>query len=53
VRNSRLLSERIAVVVGLVMAPALAWLDVGLDLLWTGLVGGTLAYLVQRFRRRP
>lgn len=53
VRNSRLLSERIAVVVGLVMAPVLAWYDIGLDLLWTGLVGGTSAYLVHRFRRGP
>jgi hypothetical protein len=50
VRNSRLLSDRVAVVIGLVMAPVLAWLDVGLDLLWTGLVGGTLAYGVHRLR---
>jgi predicted branched-subunit amino acid permease len=50
VRNSRLLSDRVAIVIGLVMAPVLAWLDVGLDLLWTGLVGGTLAYGVHRLR---
>jgi len=24
--------------------------DVGLDLMWTGVVGGTLAYAVQRLR---
>jgi predicted branched-subunit amino acid permease len=50
VRNGRSLSERIAVVAGLVMAPALAWLDVGLDLLWAGIVGGTFAYAVHRLR---
>jgi predicted branched-subunit amino acid permease len=49
-RNSRLLSDRIAVVIGLAVAPVLAWFDVGLDLLWTGLVGGTVAYLIHRLR---
>jgi predicted branched-subunit amino acid permease len=50
IRNSRSLSDRIAIIVGLFMAPTLAWLDVGLDLLWTGVAGGTLAYAIHRFR---
>lgn len=50
VRNSRLLSDRIALAIGLVLTPLLAWFDVGLDLLWTGLVGGTAAYAIHRFR---
>jgi len=28
----------------------LTHLDVSLDLMWTGLIGGTLAYLVHRVR---
>lgn len=51
VRNSSLASDRIAIVLGLVIAPALAWFNVGLDLLWTGLVGGTCAYGLHRLRR--
>jgi predicted branched-subunit amino acid permease len=50
IRNSRLLSDRIALVIGLVMTPLLTWFGVGLDLLWTGLVGGTAAYLIHRLR---
>jgi predicted branched-subunit amino acid permease len=50
VRNSKSLSDRLAIIVGLVMAPTLAWLDVSLDLLWTGVVGGTFAYGVHRVR---
>jgi predicted branched-subunit amino acid permease len=50
VRNSRSLSDRIAIVLGLAMAPALAWYGVELDLLWAGLVGGTVAYGAQRLR---
>lgn len=51
VRNSRLLVDRLAIVFGLVLAPLLAWRGVGLDLLWSGVVGGSLAYLVHRLRR--
>jgi predicted branched-subunit amino acid permease len=50
VRNSRSLSDRVAIIVGLAMTPTLAWLDVSLDLLWTGIVGGTFAYAVHRLR---
>ena len=47
-RNSRLLSDRVAFVAGLVLGPLLVFYKVGLDLLWTGLVGGTVAYLVHQ-----
>ena len=50
-RNSRLLLEKAALVLGLVIAPVLAYYKVELDLLWTGAVGGTLAYLFWRWRR--
>jgi len=33
-----------------VIGPLLTHLDVSLDLMWTGLIGGTLAYLVHRVR---
>lgn len=51
IRSARLLSDRAAYVMGVAMAPLLAWAQVGLDLLWTGLVGGTIAYGLYRLRR--
>jgi len=49
-RNSKLLLEKAALVIGLAIAPVLAFSQVGLDLLWTGVIGGTLAYGVHRAR---
>lgn len=49
-RNARILADRLALVLGIVIGPALAAQQVGLDLLWTGIGGGTLAYLIHRFR---
>jgi predicted branched-subunit amino acid permease len=49
-RNARLLSDKAAYLIGIVMAPLLAYEQVGLDLLWTGLVGGTAAYGLYRLR---
>jgi predicted branched-subunit amino acid permease len=49
-RNSRLLVERLALALGLVIGPVLAFHKVGLDLLWTGIIGGSLAYAVHRLR---
>lgn len=48
IRNSRTIAEHAAFWIGLVMAPLLAWYAIGLDLLWTGLAGGTAAYALQR-----
>ena len=52
-RNSRLLLEKLALVFGLLLGPAFAYGKVELDLLWTGVAGGSLAYFVARWRRRP
>ena len=47
-RNSRQLIDRVALVLGLVIGPVLASMKVGLDLLWTGMIAGTIAYVVHR-----
>ena len=47
-RNARQLVDRLALVLGLVLGPLLAYWQVGLDLMWTGVVGGTLAYGAHR-----
>jgi predicted branched-subunit amino acid permease len=53
-RNCRLVSDWLALALGIVLGPVLAAWDVGLDLLWTGIVAGTVAYGVGRLRRaRP
>jgi predicted branched-subunit amino acid permease len=49
-RNARLLADRAAFVIGVVMGPLLAYEQVGLDLLWTGLLGGSAAYGLHRLR---
>ena len=49
-RNARTLVDRVALVLGLVISPLLTWWGIGLDLLWTGIVGGTVAYGVHRLR---
>jgi predicted branched-subunit amino acid permease len=48
--NARLMVDRLALGLGLVLGPLLTYLAVNLDLMWTGLIGGTLAYVVHRFR---
>jgi predicted branched-subunit amino acid permease len=50
IRSAKLLSDKAAWLIGVVMAPLLAYEQVGLDLLWTGLVGGTAAYGLYRLR---
>jgi predicted branched-subunit amino acid permease len=50
VRNSRLLVDRLAFAFGVVLGPLLAARMVELDLLWSGIVAGTLAYGVHRLR---
>jgi hypothetical protein len=49
-RNARMMIDRLGLVLGLLIGPLLTILDVNLDLMWTGLVGGTAAYLVHRIR---
>ena len=47
-RNAKLLLEKAALVIGLIIAPVLAFYEVQFDMLWTGLIGGTLAYGIDR-----
>ena len=49
----RVLDDYVAMGLGLLLGPLLHASGVGLDLLWTGLIGGTAAYAIGRFRRRP
>ena len=50
-RNARTMMDRLALALGLVFGAALAAGHVELDLMWSGVGGGTIAYLVHRFRR--
>jgi predicted branched-subunit amino acid permease len=50
-RNSRMLLDRLALGLGLIVSPILAYGQVGLDLMWTGLIAGTVAYGVHRLRK--
>jgi predicted branched-subunit amino acid permease len=49
-RNARMLVDRLALALGLVLGPLFAWWQIGLDLMWSGIVGGTAAYAVHRVR---
>ena len=49
-RNARMMVDRLALVLGLLLGPLLTYWHVELDLMWTGVVGGTLAYGVHRLR---
>jgi hypothetical protein len=44
------LADWLALGFGIVLAPLLAAWHVGFDLLWTGLVGGSVAYGLHRWR---
>jgi predicted branched-subunit amino acid permease len=48
--NSRMMVDKLALVLGLVLGTLLTYWQFTLDLMWTGLIGGTLAYLAHRFR---
>jgi predicted branched-subunit amino acid permease len=49
-RNSKTLVERTAFGLGFVVAPLLAAYKIELDLLWTGIIGGTLGFAAHRLR---
>jgi predicted branched-subunit amino acid permease len=49
-RNAKLLVDRLALALGLVVGPLLAFGQVGLDLMWTGFIAGTCAYGMHRLR---
>jgi predicted branched-subunit amino acid permease len=48
-RNSRETFEKMAFVLGLINGPILAVSAIELDLMWTGIIGGGLAYAYRRF----
>ena len=50
-RNARMTADKLALALGLALGPLLTYWHVQLDLMWTGMVGGTLAYVVHRLRR--
>jgi hypothetical protein len=49
-RNARIAADRLALALGLIVGPALAYANVGLDLLWTGIIAGSCAYGAHRLR---
>ena len=49
-RNSRTLIDGLSFALGLVVGPIVAAQKIGLDLMWTGLIAGTMAYVVHRLR---
>lgn len=51
IRNSRQLVDVLAFVLGAATWPVLAAFEIGLDLLWTGLIGGSVAYAAHQLRR--
>ncbi len=51
IKGARLVVDKIALILGLVLGPVLAYWQVQLDLMWTGIIGGTIAYAFHRFRR--
>jgi hypothetical protein len=55
-RNSRTLLDGLAFALGLIVGPVVAAQKIGLDLMWTGLIAGSVAYAVHRLRearRKP
>ena len=49
---ARLVSDKLALVFGILLGPIFVFLTPGTDLIWTGLVGGLLAYGIGRLTRK-
>ena len=49
-RNATAMIDRLALALGLIIGPALVYFQVGLDIMWTGLIAGTISYAVHRLR---
>jgi predicted branched-subunit amino acid permease len=49
--NARQVVDRLALMLGLMLGPLLSYLHVSLDLMWTGVIGGSLAYGINRLRQ--
>jgi predicted branched-subunit amino acid permease len=52
-RNARAMIDRVALALGLTIGPVLVYFQIGLDIMWTGVIGGTIAYAVHRLRGAP
>lgn len=52
-RNSRTLADILALLLGLVLYPVAALMNSGLDILVSGVVAGTIAYGVHKWREQP
>lgn len=52
-RSAVTMLDRLALGLGLVGGTAFAAMQIEFDLLWAGVGGGTIAYLVSRLRRKP
>jgi predicted branched-subunit amino acid permease len=52
-RNSRTLADVLALLLGLVLYPVAALMNSGLDILVSGVVAGTIAYGVHKWREQP
>src|SRR5471032_1953873 len=50
VNNARMLIDKLALVLGLALGPLLVFWQLPLDLMWTGIIGGTVAYAAHRLR---
>lgn len=50
-RNSKALRDRLALALGLLIGPLLAHENIGLDLMWTGILAGSCGYAIDRLRR--
>ena len=51
-RNARLLLDKLALGLGITIGPALAFSKIEFDLLWTGIIAGTLAHGAHHLQRR-
>jgi predicted branched-subunit amino acid permease len=52
-RNCRRLADALALLLGLVLYPLVTMLHTGVDILISGVLAGTIAFAVHRFRVRP
>jgi len=50
VRNARMMIDKLSLVLGLILGPLLFYWGVQLDLMWTGIIGGSVAYAIHRGR---
>jgi len=49
-RNAVAMLDRLALALGLIIGPALVYFQVSLDIMWTGIIAGTISYAVHRLR---